>query len=69
MKTKTAKFSRSISIYSSLEQENEAEYRRRAAMTPDQRLHEFGVMQERAWGTLWTRKRMKRVASYEIVTW
>jgi hypothetical protein len=69
MKTKPAKFSRSFSIYSSLEQENDAEYSRRAAMTPDLRLHEFGVIQERAWGSLWTRERMQRIASYEIVTW
>jgi hypothetical protein len=38
-------------------------------MTHDQRLHEFGVIQERAWGSKWTRGKMKRVASYEIVTW
>jgi hypothetical protein len=45
---KTAR--KTIRVFRSFEEENEAEYRRLAGMTPDERLEEFTVLQERAWG-------------------
>ena len=58
-----------IAVYSSFEEENRAERLRCARMTPSQRLDEFAVLQERAWGDRWTKKPMKRIASVEKVPW
>ncbi len=46
----TAKKKRDMPIrfFSSLEEENLAEYRRRAQMTPMERMEEFAILQERA---------------------
>lgn len=58
-----------VRIYHSFEEENEAEYRRRAQMTPDERMREFAVLQERQWGKDWTEKPMVKVATWEWVDW
>jgi hypothetical protein len=58
-----------VKIFHSFEEENEAEYRRRAEMTPEERLAEFAVLQERTWGKDWTSKPMLRVATWEDVDW
>ncbi len=59
----------SIEVFSSIEEENLAEYRRRAQMTPMERLKEFAILQERAWGDKWTKEPMVKVISYEKVPW
>ena len=58
-----------VRIYRSFEEENEAEYRRRTRMTPEERMAEFAVLQERAWGKDWTSKPMVKVATWEDVDW
>jgi hypothetical protein len=68
-KTKSSAGKRTISIFSSLEEENQAEYARLRRMTPNQRLDEFAILQERAWGPSWTKKPMKKIASWEKVNW
>jgi hypothetical protein len=54
-----------VRIFTSFEEENRAEHRRLARMTPEERLSEFAVLQERVWGDLWTSLPMKKVASWE----
>jgi hypothetical protein len=58
-----------VNVFSSLEEENRAEHRRLAAMTPNQRLKEFSVLQARVWGKKWTENRIEKNASIEKVTW
>lgn len=58
-----------ISVFSSFEDENEAEHRRLAAMTPKQRWDEFAVLQERVWGKKWTSERIVKRASFEKLKW
>jgi hypothetical protein len=58
-----------IRIFSSLEEENQAEFLRMARMTPAQRLQEAAILQERAWGKDWHKKPIKRIFSIEKVPW
>ncbi len=58
-----------VTVFSSFEDENRAEHRRLAHLTPMQRLEEFAILQERMWGTKWTKDRMKKIATYEKITW
>lgn len=58
-----------VEVYESFEAENEAEYRRRARMTPDERMAEMAVLQERRWGKRWTSTPIEKVASWEFVDW
>jgi hypothetical protein len=60
---------RKHAIFSSFEEENAAEYRRLARMTPSQRLDEGAILQQRAWGKNWTKKPIKRIVSIEKITW
>jgi hypothetical protein len=60
---------RKVAIFSSFEEENDAECDRLARMTPTQRLDEFAILQERVWGEKWTREPMRRIASIEKVSW
>ena len=36
---------------------------------PQDRMREFGVLQERAWGNGWRAKPMERIATWEKVDW
>ncbi|MCX6584017.1 MAG: hypothetical protein NT166_27910 [Candidatus Aminicenantes bacterium] len=58
-----------IEVFSSLEEENLAEYRRRAQMTPMERMKEFAILQERFWGAKWTKEPMVKVIRYEKISW
>ena len=58
-----------VEIFHSLEDENKAEDKRRAKMTPEERLAEFSVLQERRWGIGWYKKPIKKVATWEKVDW
>lgn len=58
----------SVKVFASFEEENRAEHQRLAEMTPEERCAELAVLQERAWGELWTSVPMKRVASWERST-
>jgi hypothetical protein len=59
----------SVKMFSSFEEENRAEHRRLAALTPNQRLKEFSILQERVWGTKWTKDGIEKTASVEKVKW
>lgn len=59
----------SVKMFSSFDEENRAEHLRLAALTPNQRLKEFAILQERVWGTRWTEDGIVKTASIEKVTW
>jgi hypothetical protein len=58
-----------IRIFHSFEEENNAEYHRRAQMTPEERLREFGILQERLWGDKWTSEPIVKKATWEKLSW
>ncbi|MBD3320469.1 MAG: hypothetical protein GF350_05160 [Chitinivibrionales bacterium] len=58
-----------IQIFRSYEEEAKAEYQRRSDQSPEERIHEFSVLQERFWGEKWTSSKMEPVVSFEKVTW
>jgi hypothetical protein len=58
-----------VTVFSSFEDENRAEHRRLAHLTPMQRLEQFAILQERMWGTKWTKDRMIKTATFEKLTW
>jgi hypothetical protein len=60
---------RKVAVFSSLDDENQAEYSRLAQMTPTQRLNEFSALQKRVFGGKWTKNAIPRIASIEKVTW
>ena len=69
MADKKPKRDLSVSIFSSFEDENKAEHRRLAAMTPKQRWDEFAILQERVWGKKWTNERIVKRVSFEKLKW
>lgn len=58
-----------VRIFSSFEEENAAEHRRLAKMSPQERLREFAVLQERHWGRGWGDLPMTKKATWEKVSW
>jgi hypothetical protein len=58
-----------VSIFSSFAEENAAEHKRLANLSPEKRLAEYGVLQQRAWGSKWTRGRISRTATVERTVW
>ena len=58
-----------VQFFDSFESENQAEYARRAAMTPAQRMEEFSVLQDRVFGTGWHKQKIEHCVSYEILDW
>jgi len=58
-----------VQIFDSFESENKAEYARRASMTPEQRMAEFSILQDRAFGVDWHKKKIERCVSCEILDW
>lgn len=58
-----------VQIFSSLEEEAKAEYQRRNDQSPQERIQEFSVLQERFWGENWTSRKIDPVVSFEKVTW
>lgn len=58
-----------VEVFSSLEDENESEYSRRALMTPDECMEELAVLQERMWGRGWGLRPIEKVVSWERLEW
>ena len=54
-----------VRVFHSFEEENEAEHRRLAAMTHEERMREFAVLQARRWGKDWGRSRIEKRATWE----
>lgn len=60
---------RKVEFFSTFVEENQAEYIRRANMTPEEIFREFSALQERAWGKSWTLVPIKKIATCETVSW
>ena len=58
-----------VRVFSSFEAENEAEHRRLAEMSPQERLKELAVLQARRWGESWTKVPMTKRATWERLSW
>ena len=58
-----------IQVFTSFEEENAAEHRRLAAMSPQARLRELDVLQARRWGQDWGNKPITKKATWERVSW
>jgi hypothetical protein len=58
-----------VRVFSSFEDENAAEHRRLSAMSPEDRLREFAVLQARRWGASWSRIPMQRKVTWERTSW
>lgn len=58
-----------VEIFESLEEENEADRRRRAGMSPEECLRELVTLQERYWGKDARSKPIEKVATWEKVDW
>jgi hypothetical protein len=58
-----------VRVFTSFENENEAEHRRLARMSPQERMLEFSVLQGRRWGEFWGQKPIEKCATWERVPW
>ncbi len=58
-----------VRVFTSFEEEAEAEYLRRSEQSPEERINEFAILQERCWGKKWTSQRIVPVGSFERVSW
>ncbi len=58
-----------IKVFNSFEEEEAAEYKRRSEQSPQERMKEFAILQERCWGDKWTKSKIEHVVSYEKVDW
>jgi len=58
-----------VEVFSSFEDEMKAEYKRRSEQSPQDRIREFSILQERCWGEKWTNRKIEPVVSFEKVGW
>jgi len=58
-----------VEIFTSFEDENEADRERWARMSSEERFQELAVLLERQWGKGWTSRPMERTAWWEKVSW
>ena len=58
-----------VRIFTSFEDENVAEHRRLARMTPNDRWRELAVLQARLWGEHWRSYPIVKRASWERLPW
>ena len=58
-----------VRIFNSFEDENAAEHRRLARMSPQERCRELAVLQTRLWGELWRSVPIVKRASWEKLPW
>ncbi len=58
-----------VRVFESFEDENAAEHRRLGAMSPQERMREFGVLQRRHWGESWGFEPITKRATWERLSW
>ncbi|MCU0305469.1 MAG: hypothetical protein MUC56_15555 [Thermoanaerobaculales bacterium] len=58
-----------VRVFVSFDDENEAEHRQLASMSPQERMLEFAVLQARRWGQAWGRSPIVKRATWETVSW
>ena len=58
-----------VRVYTSFEEQEKAEIDRRSAMSIQERLNEFAIIQQRAWGKAWTDDPIRKKVSFEFLDW
>jgi len=58
-----------VTVFSSIEEENEAEYRRLTVMSTEEREREMAALQRRVWGADWAKEPIRKIASAEDLSW
>jgi len=58
-----------VEVFFSFEEENSIEYSRRKKMSPEDRIREFYEIQCRRWGKDWQKIPIRKVVSFEEVSW
>ena len=58
-----------VKIYTSFEEQENADIARRSAMTIQERLDEFAIIQQRVWGKAWTDEPIMKKVSFEFLDW
>lgn len=58
-----------FTVYSTFDDENRAEARRRARKSAEENCREMAALQVRRWGEKWTSTPIERVATWEKVPW
>ena len=58
-----------VRVFHSCEEENAAEHRRLAKMSPRERCREFAALQERVWGDRWRSTPMVKRAWWRELPW
>ncbi len=53
--------------HTTIKEDDDAVYLQLSCMTPNQRLDEFAILQERVWGDQWTKRPIKKMASIEKI--
>ena len=69
MKRRPDRKEHQVRVFGSFEEENEAEHQRLAAMTHDERMQEFAVLQARRWCANWGRRPIVKRATWERLSW
>jgi len=58
-----------ITAYNSFAEEEKSENNRRSMQTPQERLREFSILQDRCFGKGWGKKKMIKKITWETVQW
>ena len=58
-----------IKLYNSFQEEAADEYKRRSQQTPEERMKEFSILQERCWGEKWTHSKIEHLVTFEEMAW
>jgi hypothetical protein len=58
-----------ITAYNSFAEEAKSESKRRSMQTPQERLKEFSILQDRCFGKDWGKKKMIKKVTWETVQW
>ncbi len=60
---------KTLRLFTSQKEAEEAELERRRKQTPEERMKEFSLLQERVWGEAWTSKPLVRVMKMRRLPW
>ena len=58
-----------IKIYNTCNEAEDADSKRISTMSPEERMNEFGVIQARIWGALWTDSKIQKKVSFGPLEW
>jgi hypothetical protein len=58
-----------IKIYNTCKEAEDADRKRISTMSPEERMNEFGAIQARIWGDLWTDSKIQKKVSFGSLEW